>query len=272
MARHRYDPFSELSVSGSSDSEDEKPDRAPPAKKQATGNRVAADATSSSRGNATVSLSYPAMRGPPKEIPRISASAARAAGAWIKNWQDAGYPKALLQQVSQFRNSPAPSSGSAIAGLEKIPIPNAVHKAMALAGGGGGGGNSSSSSSTPVYLVSYIQHGQYVDFEHKVLGAYSNLAAATDHLLGYIPSYNGMTHILEMKDWQRGLNAESYHSGVFWDVSLDGCLTIVLKEEKGTQRIDCKVQEVRDKPPPTLQKPDTAVLYPDVPNDWVTDF
>ncbi|KAK8040170.1 hypothetical protein PG993_008581 [Apiospora rasikravindrae] len=270
MGRYGCDPFSELSVSGSSDSEDEKADRVPPAKKQATGNG-ATDATSSPRGHATVSTS-PATRLSPKETPRMSASAARAAGAWIKNWQDAGYPKALLQQVSQFRNSPAPSSGGAIAGLEKIPIPNAVHKAMALAGGSNGSSSSSMPGSQPVYLVSYIQHGQYVDFEHKVLGAYSNIAAATDHLLGYIPSYNGMTHILEMKDWQRGLNAESYHSGVFWDVNLDGCVTIVLKEEKGTQRIDIKVQEVRDKPPPTLERPDTTVLYPDVPNDWVTDF
>ncbi|KAK8085970.1 hypothetical protein PG994_000944 [Apiospora phragmitis] len=193
-----------------------------------------------------------------------------------------GDPKALLQQVSQFRNSPAPSAFGAIAGLENIPIPDAVHKAMALANGGGtvtnGNGSSTpaSGSQQPVYLVTYIQHGQYVDFEHKVLGAYSNVAAATDHLLGYIPSYNGMTHILEMKDWQRGLNADSYHSGVFWDVDLDGCLAIVLKEEKGTQRIDCILQEIRDKPPPTLEKPGrgggASIFYPDVRDDWVADF
>ncbi|KAK8135115.1 hypothetical protein PG984_007127 [Apiospora sp. TS-2023a] len=264
MARYRHDPFSELSVSGS-DSEDAEPVRAAPAKKQAT--VQSADATSSSWGNVTQ---------PPKESPRISASAARASSAWIKNWQDAGYPKALLQQVSQFRNNPASSSVGAIAGLEKIPIPNAVHKAMALATGSSGNGTSPSSpGSRPVYLVTYIQHGQYVDFEHKVLGAYSNIAAATDHLLGYIPSYNGMTHILETKDWQRGLNTHSYHGGVFWDVNTDGCLTIVLKEEKGTQRIDCIPQEIRDMPPPTLEKPvrgGSSVLYPDVPDDWVADF
>ncbi|KAK8005874.1 hypothetical protein PG991_012171 [Apiospora marii] len=266
MARYRHDPFSELSVSGS-DSENEEPVGAAPAKKQAT--VQSADATSSSRGNVTQS---------PKEPPRISASAARASSAWIKNWQDAGYPKALLQQVSQSRNNPASSSAGAIAGLENIPIPNAVHKAMALATGGGSGSNGAgpaSPGSRPVYLVTYIQHGQYVDFEHKVLGAYSNIAAATDHLLGYIPSYNGMTHILEMKDWQRGLDTHSYHGGVFWDVSTDGCLTIVLKEEKGTQRIDCIPQEIRDMPPPTLEKPvrgGTSVLYPDVPDDWVCEF
>ncbi|KAK8024946.1 hypothetical protein PG990_002769 [Apiospora arundinis] len=267
MPKFRHDPFSELSFSDSSGAEEEEPSRAPPIKKQATGNGAAV-ATSSPRGNTASS----------NEASRASASREKSAAPWIKKWQDAGYPKALLQQISQFHSNPAPKSFGAIAGLDNIPIPNAVHKAMALATGGDS--NAKAGSSPAVYLVTYIQHGPYVDFEHKVLGTYTNVAAANEHLLGYIPSYNGMTHIMEMRDWQRGVKADSYEHGVFWDVNTNGCLTILVNGKNGQQKIDCTLQEVRDKPPPTLETlkekkggiGSGSVLYPDVPDDWVSEF
>lgn len=180
----------------------------------------------------------------------------------MKKWERAGYPKALLRQVSQFREGPTPNTGGAIAGLEKIPIPNAVHKAMSLATG-----TKAKPSPPAVYLVTYIHHGKYVGFEHEVLGIYSNLAAANDYVLGVIPSHPTMCITLGMEEWQRGTKAD--YGVTAWDVDRDGCLSIGLQEED-EKRVSCTRQEVRDKPPTTheSQGEERGAIH----DDWVSEF
>ncbi|KAK8092233.1 uncharacterized protein PG998_015065 [Apiospora kogelbergensis] len=251
MAKLRHDPFSDLPISVSSDSEDEKPNPAPPAKKRVTG-KGAAVATSSSGKTAQSS----------GETPRDAAAREKAAAQWMKKWERAGYPKALLRQVSQFREGPTPNAGGAIAGLEKIPIPNAVHKAMSLATG-----TKAKPSPPAVYLITYIHHGKYVGFEHEVLGIYSNLAAANDYVLGVIPSHPTMCITLGMEEWQRGTKAD--YGVTAWDVDRDGCLSIGLQEED-EKRVSCTRQEVRDKPPTTheSQGEERGAIH----DDWVSEF